>query len=1092
MKSTIPFSSPHIYRIAAPSGPLGARFLSFAKCSAAKAGGEREAASNPAARLIAGLLWLAILLAGQSRAAASYVAITSPANGAAVSATVTIATNETSDVSWINVYVDGSWVASNPSNGVRPFVVSWNSTTVANGKHTISVTGYNSSSVAFVNTAIGVNVQNTGSTCLIINAPAAGAKVSGTSVALSTTDTCSGVSFESLFIDGAHVGDFSPGKVTFNSTAVSNGTHTVKVTSQSASPGTMTLGSAAESLYVQNGWTVPALSTYVQSASKGVAAVTSVSLPFPGANTSGHAIVVAAGEWCNAGTPGTLTVTDSVGNTYAPITATSRVVSTSSSSRAQTWYAKNIKAGANTVTIRNTSVCDISLSIQEYAGITSAAVWHDSTATGLSVNSGSVSASPNQLLFSFAFDQTSCNDAWTMSAGWTARQTNSNPGCEGLRTADHLTSTSGSYSNTFAVNQTSNGLHGHIVAFSNVVDTTAPTISITSPATGASYTVGKSVAVSVTASDNVGVVKTALYVDGVLNATDTASPWSFAWNTAGYTIATHTLVAKAYDAARMVGTSAPVSVKLTALSVDTTPPLVAISAPANGATVSGSVTVSVAALDNVGVVKTQLYVDSKLAATDSASPWGFTWNTSGLSGSHTLKVTAFDAAGNQGVSNPVSVTVSSTTTDGDSVVLGTKYYVATSGCNDAYSGTSKSTPWCTLSRAMNALSSLRPDDGILFRCGDSWRGQFNLKNVNGSAGHPVVIGHYSNGVACKLPHRTYSAVLPTINGASTYSLGFNADHNSNVSYLTIDGFDIHDTTLGGIMFNANGGNMPGITIENNLVHHLGKGACNGCGSPSDPNDYDYDAGIGFNDEVPGGCCTNVDGVHIIGNTVWDLGGHNTVRVHYDRSSNVLVQGNLAGPGCIHNCFDTKAINGKVVGNIATCYSPAPAITADGDPAWTSRRGDQCEPDGNGNLTAGFYTENPWGPDTYPTWIGNIAHDIGLCAQAEDGYSHPRFYNNTCYNAYYLAMYYQTCSAADVEKNLFSSVGNGQIAGAGIGTWIYNDDYGLTGEPAGTGNVSVDPQYANPSAYNYAPLNSIVNSGWSTKGLTTYSYLGALP
>ena len=438
------------------------------------------------------------------------------------------------------------------------------------------------------------------------------------------------------------------------------------------------------------------------------------------------------------------------------------------------------------------------------------------------------------------------------------------------------------------------------------------------------------------------------------------------------------------------------------------------------------------------------------------------------------------------------MTVSATAGDGDSVVPGTKYYVASSGCNDANSGTSKSTPWCTLSRAMNALSSLRPDDGILFRCGDSWSGQFNLKNVNGSAGHPVVIGHYSAGAACKLPHQSYSAVLPTIDGASTYALGFNADHNSNVSYLTIDGFDIHDTTMGGIMFNANGGNMPGVTIENNLVHHLGNGACNGCGSPSDPNNYDYDAGIGFNDEVSGYCCSNVDGVQIIGNTVWDLGGHNTIRIHYDRSPNALVQGNLAGPGCVHNCFDTKGINGTVTGNIATCYSPAPAITADGDPAWTARRGDQCEPNGSGNLTAGYYTENSSTTVTNPTWIGNIAHDIGLCAQAENSSSHPKFYNNTCYNGLYGAMYYQTCSNADVEKNLFSNAGNPQIWGSGISTWNYNDNYGIFGEPGGTGNVSVDPQYTNTSAYNYAPLNSTVNSGWATKGATAYDYLGAVP
>jgi hypothetical protein len=89
-------------------------------------------------------------------------------------------------------------------------------------------------------------------------------------------------------------------------------------------------------------------------------------------------------------------------------------------------------------------------------------------------------------------------------------------------------------------------------------DTTVPTASITAPAAGS--TVSATATVNATASDNVGVTKVELYVDGALKGTDTSSPYSFAWDTAGVTNGGHTLSVKAYDVAGTVGTSAGVAV----------------------------------------------------------------------------------------------------------------------------------------------------------------------------------------------------------------------------------------------------------------------------------------------------------------------------------------------------------------------------------------------------------------------------------------------------------------------------------------------------------------------------------------------------
>ncbi|PYS96555.1 MAG: hypothetical protein DMF50_04275, partial [Acidobacteria bacterium] len=71
-------------------------------------------------------------------------------------------------------------------------------------------------------------------------------------------------------------------------------------------------------------------------------------------------------------------------------------------------------------------------------------------------------------------------------------------------------------------------------------DTTPPTVSITSPAGGA--TVSGTTAVSASASDNVGVVGVQFLLDGAaLGAEDTTSPYSVSWNTANTSNGSHTL-----------------------------------------------------------------------------------------------------------------------------------------------------------------------------------------------------------------------------------------------------------------------------------------------------------------------------------------------------------------------------------------------------------------------------------------------------------------------------------------------------------------------------------------------------------------------
>ena len=91
---------------------------------------------------------------------------------------------------------------------------------------------------------------------------------------------------------------------------------------------------------------------------------------------------------------------------------------------------------------------------------------------------------------------------------------------------------------------------------------------------------------------------------------------------------------------------------------DTTAPTTSITAPANGATVSGTVSVTATASDNVGVTRVEFWRDGALQSTDTTSPYAWSWNTSGLAnGSHTLQSKAYDAATNVGTSTTITVTV---------------------------------------------------------------------------------------------------------------------------------------------------------------------------------------------------------------------------------------------------------------------------------------------------------------------------------------------------------------------------------------------------------------------------------------------------
>lgn len=195
-----------------------------------------------------------------------------------------------------------------------------------------------------------------------------------------------------------------------------------------------------------------------------------------------------------------------------------------------------------------------------------------------------------------------------------------------------------------------------------VVDTTVPVVSIVSPAAASSLS--GSVTLSANATDNVAVSKVDFYQGTTLIGTDTTAPYTTLWDTTTAINGAYTLKAIATDSATNTATSATIAVTVDNTIVDTTAPIVSMSAPIAGATLSGSTTLSATASDNVAVTGVDFYQDTTLIGTSTTAPYTVTWNTTAVAnGPYTLKAIARDVAGNSATSTTIAVTVTNTTVD---------------------------------------------------------------------------------------------------------------------------------------------------------------------------------------------------------------------------------------------------------------------------------------------------------------------------------------------------------------------------------------------------------------------------------------------
>ena len=196
------------------------------------------------------------------------------------------------------------------------------------------------------------------------------------------------------------------------------------------------------------------------------------------------------------------------------------------------------------------------------------------------------------------------------------------------------------------------------IGLNNVVISTAgnqsPTVAITSPTAGATFTAPASVPITVNAADTDGAVAKVEFFNGATKIGEsTTSPFSFIWT--GVTAGAYSLTAVATDNAGATTTSAAVNI-----GVSDGPPTVALTAPTEGASFAANATVSLAAnaagAGAATISKVEFFAGAMKIGEDTTAPYTFDW--SGMTpGNYALTAKATDSNTVATTSTAVNITV---------------------------------------------------------------------------------------------------------------------------------------------------------------------------------------------------------------------------------------------------------------------------------------------------------------------------------------------------------------------------------------------------------------------------------------------------
>ncbi len=478
--------------------------------------------------------------------------ITSPASGATLTSATNVAVTATDSigVSKVELYVDDTLYATSQT---MPYSFSLNVAALTNGSHTLKSKAYDAANNIGTSPAVTVTIANPESTAPVtsITSPTSGSSQPGpqTTVTLTATDNIAVTKVE-LYVDGSLTATtlVSPAAVTsglmaplytytINSSLLPNGNHTLQSKAYDDA------GNVGVSPIVS--FTVATPDTTPPT--------TSVTSPTAGATVSGT-IAVAASASDNVGVTKVEFSVDGVLKSTATTSPYTYSLDTLTlSNGTHTLQSKAYDAANNSASSSAVSVTVANADTTPPTTSVTAPTANTLIATSTTV---STSASDNIGVTKVEFYL----DAQLIGADTTS------PYSISLNPALY---TNGSHTiQSKAYDAANNATLSASVPV--IIDTVAPTVSITSPAANATVS-GATVNVAVQYADVNGVTKLDFMVDGALKTTKTSpgtSPYSFTLDTTSMTNASHALSVIAYDAAGNQATSTVVSVVVSNVSAN--------------------------------------------------------------------------------------------------------------------------------------------------------------------------------------------------------------------------------------------------------------------------------------------------------------------------------------------------------------------------------------------------------------------------------------------------------------------------------------------------------------------------------------------
>ncbi|RYX83817.1 hypothetical protein EON83_12780 [bacterium] len=190
----------------------------------------------------------------------------------------------------------------------------------------------------------------------------------------------------------------------------------------------------------------------------------------------------------------------------------------------------------------------------------------------------------------------------------------------------------------------------------STVSPNLPTVSLTSPTNGSSFTTGSTINIAANASDSDGTISKVEFFQGTTKlGEDLVSPYTYSWT--GAAAGNYSLTAKATDNGGNSSTSATVNITVTTPNV---PPTVNLTSPTHGASFTTGTAINLAAnaADSDGTIsKVEFFQGTTKLGEDLVSPYTYSW-TGAAAGSYSLTAKATDNTGTVTTSSVVNITVS--------------------------------------------------------------------------------------------------------------------------------------------------------------------------------------------------------------------------------------------------------------------------------------------------------------------------------------------------------------------------------------------------------------------------------------------------